>query len=426
MGRVRITRLFVLLALVALMAPRVEASRTSVWGSNPPAAPTELTTTSAAGLLAPLAPAAAADAEPTEMPRFDLGDVILVDAERDGEERFGLGPLELLGPAPLRGPPSSYPETRVGGFELLPPFRVGASPSLSLWSRQACGSFSCELASDSRYDPWGLQEWTPGTEEEGIAAYQAQRQTQIDRMFGFTQAAGRAGSVALDVTTDFIPGVGVVKIPTFVITTFREHGREGLVRAGVPLAIIAAVAILTHRAPSLGGKVTREVDEAGLAAEKRAAEHFNEAYNARSWRTLLEARYPGRVSSTTIPEATAKNVRRSGQKHPVTGIPFDLRGFPIYDDVAVFDTGILRSVVAKGNAQSDMRAATRSLREAINRKQVPATKFSTEQLEAIQAGEAKIPGYTWHHHQDVGRLQLVDEELQAKTGHIGGESMWPR
>jgi len=154
MGRVRITRPFVLLALAALLAPRIEASRTSVWESNPPAA--VLTTTNAAGLLAPLAPAADTDVEITEAPLVDLGDVVLVERADADAEHFNLGPLTLVDLNLLRGPPPSYVETRVGGFELLPPFRVGASPTLSLWGRQTCGSFSCGLASDSRYDPWGL------------------------------------------------------------------------------------------------------------------------------------------------------------------------------------------------------------------------------------------------------------------------------
>ncbi len=160
MGRVRITRPFVLLALAVLLAPRVEASRTSVWESNPPSALTT-TKTDAAGLLASLAPAGplestAANVDLAESSRFDLGHVVLVERELEHEERFHLGPLILVDLNLLRGPPPSYPETRVGGFELLPPFRIGASPRLSLWSRQACG-FSCrEVVSDSRYDPWGL------------------------------------------------------------------------------------------------------------------------------------------------------------------------------------------------------------------------------------------------------------------------------
>ena len=155
MGRVRITRPIVLLALVALLAPCAEASRTSVWESNPPAS-LKATKTDAAGLLASLAPAAAADSEAEEPPVFNLGDIVLVDTANADAENFGLGPLTLVDLNLLRGPPPSYPETRVRGFELLPPFRIGASPTLSLWPRRACGSISCGLASDGPEDPWGL------------------------------------------------------------------------------------------------------------------------------------------------------------------------------------------------------------------------------------------------------------------------------
>jgi hypothetical protein len=157
MGRVRITRPFVLLALAALLAPHVEASRTSARESNPPASLTA-TNADAAAALASLVPAAAAaaDVDAAELPAFDLGDVVLVDPADADAEHFHFGPLTLVDLNLLRGPPPSYPETRVRGFELLPPFRVGASPALSLWSRRACG-FSCRgVASDSRYDPWGL------------------------------------------------------------------------------------------------------------------------------------------------------------------------------------------------------------------------------------------------------------------------------
>ena len=165
----RLTRPLLLLALAALLAPRAEASRTSVWERNPPAAAV-LARADEAGLLASLAPAAplentATNAELKEPLRFDLGDVVLVESPR--EERFRIGLADVVEPPALPAPPLldedlrqafelRDPETRIRGFELLPPFRIGASPSPSLWPRQACG-FSCgEMASDSRYDPWGL------------------------------------------------------------------------------------------------------------------------------------------------------------------------------------------------------------------------------------------------------------------------------
>ncbi|WP_442903609.1 HNH endonuclease [Gilliamella sp. Pas-s25] len=49
--------------------------------------------------------------------------------------------------------------------------------------------------------------------------------------------------------------------------------------------------------------------------------------------------------------------------------------------------------------------------------------FTPEQLNAINAGKPKIPGYTWHHHQHRARMQLVPESKHLQTGHIGGEAL---
>jgi DNase/tRNase domain of colicin-like bacteriocin/Pretoxin HINT domain len=34
------------------------------------------------------------------------------------------------------------------------------------------------------------------------------------------------------------------------------------------------------------------------------------------------------------------------------------------------------------------------------------------------------PGYTWHHNEDVGRMQLVKSEIHRDAKHHGGESIW--
>ncbi|EOC20848.1 TPA: HNH endonuclease [Neisseria meningitidis] len=70
-----------------------------------------------------------------------------------------------------------------------------------------------------------------------------------------------------------------------------------------------------------------------------------------------------------------------------------------------------------------MRLAIKDLAEAIRKGQVRKSSFNTEQLRAIEKGESKIPDYTWHHHQDTGRMQLIREGLHHDTGHIGWEAM---
>ena len=43
----------------------------------------------------------------------------------------------------------------------------------------------------------------------------------------------------------------------------------------------------------------------------------------------------------------------------------------------------------------------------------------------LAAGYISTPkGYTWHHHQTFGRMQLVDAATHAQTGHTGGFSLW--
>jgi filamentous hemagglutinin len=124
--------------------------------------------------------------------------------------------------------------------------------------------------------------------------------------------------------------------------------------------------------------------------------------------------------------AFEKNVGLAGTRHPMSGIVFDTRGFPIFDDVARFDTRISSKISSVENSGSHMRAATRDLREAISRGEVSESQFTAAQLRAIQAGKAKIPDLTWHHHQDIGRMQLIPTKVHRETGHIGGYEMWFR
>lgn len=70
-----------------------------------------------------------------------------------------------------------------------------------------------------------------------------------------------------------------------------------------------------------------------------------------------------------------------------------------------------------------MNLATQDLSNAIHKGQVSSSGFTAKQMQQIESGKSKIDGYTWHHHQDSGRMQLVPELIHSKTGHIGGEAM---
>lgn len=41
----------------------------------------------------------------------------------------------------------------------------------------------------------------------------------------------------------------------------------------------------------------------------------------------------------------------------------------------------------------------------------------------IESGEDPV-GYTWHHHQDEGKMQLVQSKIHGPLRHTGGRPTW--
>jgi RHS repeat-associated protein len=88
----------------------------------------------------------------------------------------------------------------------------------------------------------------------------------------------------------------------------------------------------------------------------------------------------------------------AGGLHPKTKVPFDKDDYPdcsAYGHPEVADVRISLT----GNRRRDERAANQA------------------------TGMAETPdGYTWHHHQDSGLMQLVRSDVHGQTGHTGGYS----
>ncbi|CAI6222406.1 hypothetical protein BS11774_06790 [Bacillus subtilis] len=108
------------------------------------------------------------------------------------------------------------------------------------------------------------------------------------------------------------------------------------------------------------------------------------------------------------------------EKHPKTGVPYDKDGFPIFKPK--FDTKI-DSNLYKESDYLQFKNATLKLKEEIETDPLLRNQFNDLQIEMIKAGETP-DGYTWHHHQDPGRMQLVDQKVHRKTGHTGGRHLW--
>lgn len=108
-----------------------------------------------------------------------------------------------------------------------------------------------------------------------------------------------------------------------------------------------------------------------------------------------------KVTTAKMGTTGLKNGHLAGKLHPKTGVPFTKKGFPNFKDFLFKGGKADIKIKPTGNRASDFDAANKI------------------------AGYSSTPkGYTWHHHQSKGRMQLVNSSVHSKTGHTGGFSLW--
>lgn len=131
-------------------------------------------------------------------------------------------------------------------------------------------------------------------------------------------------------------------------------------------------------------------------------------------------------------EIHTRNESLEGDRHPITGVPFERKTVEDSDGNEV--TGVFPEFDSDFDAQlpEDLYEASdkeqfaecnNQLKEAVEKDPELAKRFTPEQLEQIKNGDTP-DGYTWHHNEEKGKMQLVDSDIHAKTGHTGGKTIW--
>ena len=127
-----------------------------------------------------------------------------------------------------------------------------------------------------------------------------------------------------------------------------------------------------------------------------------------------------------------RNEELEGKKHPDTGVIFERKTVedsegnkievvvPRFD--SVFDTKLPEDKLLASDKEQ-FKECNKKLAEAIEKDPDLKSKFTKEQIEQIKNGDTP-DGYTWHHDAEKGKMQLVDSETHAKTGHTGGRTIW--
>ncbi|KGX90209.1 DNase/tRNase domain of colicin-like bacteriocin [Pontibacillus halophilus JSM 076056 = DSM 19796] len=133
-------------------------------------------------------------------------------------------------------------------------------------------------------------------------------------------------------------------------------------------------------------------------------------------------------------EAETINDHLVDGEHPETGVPFQEKTItlPNGDEVVgtypVFESNYSAILPQEVYLESDdihFRMANDSLYEAIQQNPNLASQMgmNVEDVNRLAVGDTP-EGYTWHHNETPGVMQLVDEDVHENTGHTGGRVMW--
>lgn len=133
-----------------------------------------------------------------------------------------------------------------------------------------------------------------------------------------------------------------------------------------------------------------------------------------------------------IKKIPTKNQDLEGKEHPETRVPFEKKivkndkGEDVEVVVPKFESKFdaqLPEDLEKASDKEQVNECNKQLKEAVENDPDLKEQFTDEQLEQIMDGETP-DGYTWHHDAEKGKMQLVDSETHAKTGHTGGRVIW--
>ncbi len=104
---------------------------------------------------------------------------------------------------------------------------------------------------------------------------------------------------------------------------------------------------------------------------------------------------------------------------------FDKDGFAEFE--TKFETLIDDSHIGSGSHRLHFKAANKRLFDAIKAEPKLAKELglSPEDVAELPTSAAPPHEYTWHHHQDVGRMQLISRQAhELAKPHTGGMSIW--
>ncbi len=133
-------------------------------------------------------------------------------------------------------------------------------------------------------------------------------------------------------------------------------------------------------------------------------------------------------------EIETRNDHLNGLEHAETGVSFMEKtvelpnGEVITGSFPVFDSKFSVVLVEEMYLESDhtqFTIANETLYQSIQENPDLAKELGLSQYDVQAVANGTTPeGYVWHHTEQPGVLQLVNEETHQNTGHTGGRELW--
>ncbi len=177
-----------------------------------------------------------------------------------------------------------------------------------------------------------------------------------------------------------------------------------------------------------GGGGTRFGDEAPRATPVSDKYRIQSVESWRRPRFTEDGRIRPYEGSRVPPEPIANLGRNRAGQSVADGqrtLRFDKDGFPEFK--TKFETLLDDSHIGSRSRPGHYRAANQKLLQAIEKDPALARELglSRSSIESLRNSPRAPDGYAWHHHQDVGRMQLVpDADHQLANPHTGGMAIW--
>jgi len=129
-----------------------------------------------------------------------------------------------------------------------------------------------------------------------------------------------------------------------------------------------------------------------------------------------------------------RNGHLEGKFHPENGVPFErkivetndgkiIEGvFPDFKEHKIYEVKLPENLLQETDS-NQFNYCNEKLKESFDKGTLNIEKLTDRQIEQIKNGD-KPDGFTWHHNEVKGKMELVDTKIHSGTGHLGGKSIW--